>query len=712
MNGIDPTIALPANITGFKGRLSVEAVAAMQAHEIRMAEAMAGIAESTTEGGERQPSALETASSLAAAQVSPTMRDISGRYRSGGGIHVELRVDVDGDRPLRRVSADYYTANGASYYGSFMVDAPSITVTTAYVVITGLGVYTWNAGAPKVRITIPRVLAWSQPAAATLQHLTLSDAPGASYVCSFASPYFRTVEIEQDRVESVTAFASYDVGLLPSGGSRRPISVLSAYQEAGIEMRPVGASDIVPIGDAGVNGIWSNAELHASMIGHFSLWQDDPQWRVWLFHAQLHDIGPGLLGIMFDQIGRQRQGAATFYQSQAGPTPSEQRSQLYTCVHELGHCFNLFHSFHKEFMSPPQLNRPDALSWMNYPQNYPYGGASAFWNDFPFQFDDLELIHLRHAFRDNIVFGANDFGVGAALENLDSWRPAGQNHSDLKLDLQAPASFATGEPVSIGIKLRATGAQAKRVHNYLSPEYGLVQIGIRKPSGQVQTYRPLIRSCIADEGTILKDSRSAVEGNAYIGYGQHGFYFDQPGIYRICAVYTGFDGEKVLSNVLNMRVRAPQNAEDEEVADLLFGQDQGTLLYLMGSDAPELKGGNEAFDDILEKHSKHTLANYARLVKGINTAREFKVVTTSDKLHVRKPKHEEAKKLLAPLLDVTEARAALSSLVEREVGAPSLPRASISRVADIVKKTALSPQSFGFIQARAAEIAVEIATDR
>src|SRR5215207_1921178 len=56
MNGIDPTIALPANITGFKGRLSVEAVAAMQAHEIRMAEAMAGIAESTTEGGERQPS--------------------------------------------------------------------------------------------------------------------------------------------------------------------------------------------------------------------------------------------------------------------------------------------------------------------------------------------------------------------------------------------------------------------------------------------------------------------------------------------------------------------------------------------------------------------------------------------------------------------------------------------------------------------------------
>jgi len=140
---------------------------------------------------------------------------------------------------------------------------------------------------------------------------------------------------------------------------------------------------------------------------------------VWLFTARLHDLGPGLLGIMFDQQGRQRQGCADFHASLAGTTPDRLRSQLYTCVHELGHCFNLFHSFHKEFMNPPQPNRLGALSWMNYPQRYQPssgpGGTAAFWSAFPFRFDDLELVHLRHAFRDNIIMGGNPFGTGAAL---------------------------------------------------------------------------------------------------------------------------------------------------------------------------------------------------------------------------------------------------------------------------------------------------------
>src|SRR5438876_266627 len=160
------------------------------------------------------------------------------------------------------------------------------------------------------------------------------------------------------------------------------------------------------------------------MDSNFGLRRDLPQWAFCFFHAQLHDIGPGLLGIMFDQQGRQRQGAAAFYQGLAGTTPDKLRLQLYTCVHELGHCFNLLHSWQKSLATPPTPggDRPGALSWMNYPWRYAPppptpGGADAFFNAFPFQFDDPELVHLRHAFRDNIIMGGNNFVVGASLES-------------------------------------------------------------------------------------------------------------------------------------------------------------------------------------------------------------------------------------------------------------------------------------------------------
>jgi hypothetical protein len=112
-------------------------------------------------------------------------RRVMGRYRSGGmPFQVELRVDIDGPRPTMRVSADYYSVSGATvnYFGSMRVDGISVSVSPTRVTITGLGVYTWSAGAPRVKITIPRVPIVTAPGAATLQHLTLAGAPGATYI--------------------------------------------------------------------------------------------------------------------------------------------------------------------------------------------------------------------------------------------------------------------------------------------------------------------------------------------------------------------------------------------------------------------------------------------------------------------------------------------------------------------------------------------------
>src|SRR5919204_4451110 len=152
-------------------------------------------------------------------------RRVTGRYRSAGTpFQVELRVDIDGAHPTMRVSADYYSVSGSTitYFGSMRVDTVSITVSPTLVTITGLGRYTWAAGAPRVKITIPRVPMPSHPAAATLRHLTLAGAAGATYICKWTSRFLRSILFEQDRQDSVpTTFASYSTGPLPSGGPAR-----------------------------------------------------------------------------------------------------------------------------------------------------------------------------------------------------------------------------------------------------------------------------------------------------------------------------------------------------------------------------------------------------------------------------------------------------------------------------------------------------------
>jgi hypothetical protein len=578
---------------------------------------------------------------------------VSGCY-SGmlGAFQVDLRVDVDRTRPMRRVSGDFYQTVGktTTYFGSFVVDSPTVTVSASRIVVRGLGRYTFSAGAPVVQVTIPRVHIFQPQAAATLQFFTVTNTPGASYHCPFSSLHFRTVRIETDSTSDLTttAFSSYNTGALPSGGSPRTISVASAFGEAGIGMVPTAGNNVIDVGEAGANAIWSNAELHASMQQHFSLWSDLQQWCVWELVAQQHDFGTGLYGIMFDQQGRQRQGCAVFHAGIGGTTAEQQRLQLYTYVHELGHCFNLLHSWQKSFATPPKPDRPDSLSWMNYPWYYPNGGAPGYWSSFDFRFDDEELIHLRHGFRNDVIMGGSDFLAGSSLGREVLADPI-SDESGLVLEIGThQRSFALGEPVVLELTLRSTDTRGRRAHTWLHPNFGLVKVVIEQPGGRVCAYEPLIDHLVGERQTMLGVD-NPVRDSAYIGYGKGGFYFSQPGQYRVRAAYAALDGSKVLSPILTIRVRYPVSADENTLADLFMGEDQGALLYLQGSDNETLRSGNAAFDEVLERFGSDPMAAYVCMIKGVNAARAFKTVGAGDgkPLTLRPARLEESIALLS-----------------------------------------------------------------
>ena len=655
----DPT----ATLTGFASTdqdFSVEEIAALQQ------------AEQATIGDLADPSSTQAGSSglpgplpLPIPIPLPILRrNVSGRYRSpAAGFQLELRVDVDGTRPMKRMSGDFFQIAGAvtNYFGSFVVNSPTITVTSSLVIIRGLGTYTFTAGAPVIEVTIPRRSILQPPAPASVRFFTRAGSPGASYLCQFESRYFRSVRIETDRVADVTTpvFNLYNTGSLPAPIGARNISVVSAYSDAGIEMTPTAASDVIPFVEEGANRKWSDAELHASMEHHFSLWRDIPQWAVWEVVCQEHDLGAGLLGIMFDQHGKQRQGCAVFHKGLGGTTPDKLRLQLYTYVHELGHCFNLLHSWQKSLAVPPQANRPLSLSWMNYPWAYPAGGESAFWSAFPFIFDDPEILHLRHGYRNNVIIGGNNFTVGSSLQNTEFLADPIEDNSGLRFEIAVDGGLALGQPVVLNLKLSSNDYRGKSVHAYLHPRSGLVQVAIKKPNGEVKLFEPVVEHCVAPDIRRLADGDS-IEDSAFIGYGKDGFTFGSPGNYSIRALYHAIDGSTVLSNELTLRVRHPVTAGEEEQADLMMGgAEQGTLLALLGSDSETLARGNAAFDLVLDKYSTSVMASYVRLVKGVNASRDFKTIRPAviaedrNRMTVRRRDEAKAQALLTPVTQGT-----------------------------------------------------------
>ncbi|TMS00098.1 hypothetical protein [Nonomuraea basaltis] len=554
---------------------------------------------------------------------------ISGLYEGqDGDSRLALRVDVDGIRPTGRVSGDLFTVSGAttSYVGSFMVNAPAVQAEGAEARIRGRGVLSFDTAVKDVSVTITN---GSGTAAVA----------GRTYQVSFASPYFRRVLLEQDSVTGTVPFVSYRTGSLPgpSGSPARELTVTAAYAEAGIELT-LAEPGVIPVDGSGADLAWSDAELHHAMTQQFSMFGDAPAWRLWLLVASRH-VG-GYRGIMFDyNDAHQRQGAAVFYDAIKGTTPESQRAQLRTYVHELGHAFNLLHSWQKHLATPPQPLGPDGgfgdLSWMNYVNNYRPNGEQGYWAAFPFQFTDPELVHLRHGFFRDVAMGAHAFGTGAA--EIEPFEQPIEDRSGLRLELRAKESFELGEPVVVELKLSCAG-EPRVTHGHLHPDTEFTQVSISQPGGRTVLYRPMMRHCVDTSPDIrLDEGNPAMYRSAYIGHGRDGHYFQQPGEYQVRAQYIAADGSRIVSPACLVRVRFPVSRDDHQVAELMLGEEQGKLFSLLGSDSPTLRSGNLALDEVIDRYGDHHLATYARMVKGLNAEGEFKALTTGKRLLIRPP---------------------------------------------------------------------------
>jgi hypothetical protein len=370
---------------------------------------------------------------------------------------IELRFDVTGSGSLDVISGDVHVHGDDApvYHHSFRTSHLQMVSDTGGVQRLSGAVNVFDPNLPhlsRLDVDVPDVGA----PIAQYTFYRFTDT-GRRRLASFSfelekvSDSLRHVELEFDQVDGVDLPEPFDLSSVSDGPDdleSRKLDFAGAFGEAGIHLEVAQFGAPVAIEASGLDRRWTDEELHAAMVANFAQHRDEPQWRLYLLFATEY-VDPRVLGIMFDSDDdAPRQGSAVFadHPALAGSGATRDREYLFTVVHELGHAFNLLHSFQKHIFDQRRelLARPGSPSWMNYPDLFPFGyalpedwdGPSQFWPRFSYRFDNLELEHLRHFHALGVAMGGDPFGASGHRAS-QPFEPVSDDE-EVALDLWVP----------------------------------------------------------------------------------------------------------------------------------------------------------------------------------------------------------------------------------------------------------------------------------
>ena len=483
---------------------------------------------------------------------------------------------------------------------------------------------------------------------------------------AFKSQYFRPVNFEFDWAEGEAADTEIDTCAHPNRPATLPcetLTVQKVFQRAGFAVT-TNEGGAVPISGAGAGGAWSDIEMHDAMQAYWTRFANLPQWALWTFYAGLHESGTSLGGIMYDDIGpNHRQGTSLFVdsfiaQAPAGdPNPAGwiDRMRFWTAVHEMGHAFNLAHSWQKSLGTPwiPLADEPEARTFMNYPYRVA-GGQTAFFANFEYRFSDPELLFMRHAPMRFVQMGNADWFDHHGFEEANvSLEPALK--LTLRVNRDAPA-FEFMEPVAVEAKLENVSGQPQLVDpNTISAD--ALTIVIKRDGQPARLFVPFAHVC-REPTTMVLEPGKAIYNAVIVSVGVNGWEAAEPGRYLIQGAVRVGD-EDVLSEPLTVRIAPPASREEEFLAQELFTDDAGRIIAIGGSRF--LERGNAVLQEVAERLPKRRVAVHARLALGAPLALAYKELVADDgrlAVETREAKPEDARQLVEQALSAGPETAA------------------------------------------------------
>lgn len=491
----------------------------------------------------------------------------------------------------------------------------------------------------------------------------------------FASKRFHQIEFEYDTVQGTSATTVIDTHTHPNRPATLPredLSIERIFSRAGFDVRKSSGDSVIPLAEAGPDVRWSDQEMHDAMQVYWSRFANVAQWSMWTLFAAQHESGTSLGGIMFDDIGpNHRQGTALFNDSfisqapagDANPAAWVQRMRFWTAVHEMGHAFNLAHSWQKSLGTAwlPLVDEPEARSPMNYPFRVT-GGQTAFFANFEYRFSDAELLFLRHAPGRFVEMGNADWFDHHGFEQAAvSVEPA------FALDVRvnrSTAEFEWLEPVRVELKLRNVSDRPHVVDASRLAASDDLTVIVKKRGSPARRFRPFARYCREPGDRVLGAGESLYE-SLFVSAGLNGWDFAEPGKYLVqVALHLG--EEDVVSQPLVVRVAPPRSYEEEYLAQDFFSDDVGRTLAFSGSRV--LDAANDTLHEVAERLPDRRVARHARYALGAPLTRPGK------RLEIQAPEGatglaEGDARITTTDPEVEAARQELSAALDDDMGA-------------------------------------------
>jgi hypothetical protein len=556
-----------------------------------------------------------------------------------------VRLDVDGPYPLMVASGWFLRGSLATGVGPVYWIARSLKK---------VGARLWEGDIrlrfpePDYRNTSPlphkkvriRVSGGYAVLAAPKLTITFTDgAPDVSAVLTFESPYFREAEFEFDTVETAPRVTRIDTWAHPErpGKLRQEwLTIGKVYDRAGVDVRQSPEADVLTLGPGGPGvEVWNNQQLHDAMRAFWSRYQPRAQWALWVLFAHRH-VDPTYNGIMFDFGGPtgtagkyQRRGAAVFGEAVADnmkpdpyPGPALARRRFFSAIHEIGHCFNLGHSWEKGGAAPwVAAGGPDwrALSIMNYPER-----VEGFFAGFEYRFDDLELLFIRHAPEEFVEMGAAAAGQDHGDRAAAGPGPAGARPA-LALEIavgRRQQVFEFLEPIVVELTLMNVSRHPQYVDPAVLDDADALSLVVEPRDGLARRWRPYARPCSSGELRVLAPGESLTT-SLFVSAGLDGWHLAEPGGYTLRARLRVL-GVDIHARPLTLRIASPRGWDDEVLAQNFFTDEVGRALAFGGTAV--MNDAIEALREAADRLGGRAVACHASLALGLPLMEDGKVL--------------------------------------------------------------------------------------